>query len=124
MIARHPTCFYVRMKAAASRGCAMINSSGSKGVISLDRKRVWVINHGFALCQAEEILLGTIIEKKFMATHAADNRHIIAAGATRAAWLNCRITRLPGYSSGTSCLVPGEAPLYSCSSNRSLQEKE
>lgn len=119
MIGQHPICFYLRLKvflreAATSRGCALINSPGSKGVMSLDRKRVWVINHGLALCRAEEISLGTIIEKKFIATHAADNRHIIAARATRGTRLNCRIILLPRYTSGTTCLVAQEAPLYHC----------
>lgn len=50
-------------------------------------KRVWVINHSLALCRADAISLGAVIEKKFMATHAPDNRHITGAGATRAAGL-------------------------------------
>lgn len=51
---------------STSCGSALINSSGSKGVMILDRKRVWVINHGLALCRAEQISLGLIIENKFM----------------------------------------------------------
>lgn len=92
---KHVTAGMSRCCIHTSRWSALMNSFGSKGAMSLDWKRVCVINHGLALCQAEEISLGMIIEKKFTATHAADNGQIIAASAKQAAKLNGRVILRP-----------------------------